>query len=102
MPGTDGLKQTGVGAERRTRLSAAERMQTVVAVLNELDQFNNSVTLFSEKMDFAATLVQRTGRGLPHEHDLPGAEVCVIMNCWKRPCEVGWASCSKPGRGAWR
>jgi hypothetical protein len=32
-----------------TKMSAAERMQVVIGVLNELDKFNNAVTIFSEK-----------------------------------------------------
>ena len=32
-----------------TRMSPGERMQVVIAVLNEIDKFNNSVTVFSEK-----------------------------------------------------
>src|SRR5262245_52923628 len=32
-----------------TRMTAAERIQVIVGVLNELDKFNNSVTVFSEK-----------------------------------------------------
>lgn len=32
-----------------TRTGATERVQTLVSVLNEIDKFNNAVTLFSEK-----------------------------------------------------
>lgn len=32
-----------------TRMAAAERMQVLVGILNELDKFNNSISLFSEK-----------------------------------------------------
>ncbi len=32
-----------------TRLTAAERVQVIVGVLNELDKFNNSVAVFNEK-----------------------------------------------------
>jgi sugar-specific transcriptional regulator TrmB len=32
-----------------TRMTAAERTQVIVGILNELDKFNNAVTLFSEK-----------------------------------------------------
>jgi len=32
-----------------TKLGAPERVQTVVSLLNEIDKFNNAVTLFSEK-----------------------------------------------------
>jgi len=32
-----------------TKMGAAERMQVIVGVLNELDKFNNSISLFSEK-----------------------------------------------------
>jgi hypothetical protein len=32
-----------------TRMGAPERIQVIVGVLNELDKFNNSVTVFSEK-----------------------------------------------------
>lgn len=33
----------------QTRAGAAERMQTVVSLLNEVDKFNNAVTVFTEK-----------------------------------------------------
>lgn len=33
----------------KTRLTAAERMQAVVGALNEIDKFNNAVTIFNEK-----------------------------------------------------
>jgi hypothetical protein len=32
-----------------TKMSAAERVQVVIGILNELDKFNNAVTIFSEK-----------------------------------------------------
>lgn len=32
-----------------TRMSPAERMQAVIGILNELDKFNNAVSVFSEK-----------------------------------------------------
>ncbi len=32
-----------------TKMSAAERLQTVVGILGEMDKFNNAVSLFSEK-----------------------------------------------------
>lgn len=32
-----------------TRMTAAERTQVIVGILNELDKFNNAVTIFSEK-----------------------------------------------------
>lgn len=32
-----------------TRMTAAERVQVIVGLLNELDKFNNAVTIFSEK-----------------------------------------------------
>ena len=32
-----------------TRMTAAERSQVIVGILNELDKFNNAVTVFSEK-----------------------------------------------------
>jgi len=32
-----------------TRMTAAERAQVIVGILNELDKFNNAVTIFSEK-----------------------------------------------------
>ena len=32
-----------------TKMGAAERVQVVIGVLNELDKFNNAVTIFSEK-----------------------------------------------------
>lgn len=32
-----------------TKMSAAERLQVVVGILNELDKFNNAVSIFSEK-----------------------------------------------------
>lgn len=33
----------------QTRMSAAERVQVLVSVLNEVDKFNNAVSVFSEK-----------------------------------------------------
>jgi len=32
-----------------TKMSAAERVQVVIGILNEVDKFNNAVTIFSEK-----------------------------------------------------
>jgi len=37
------------GDPAKTQLAATERTQTAVGILNELDKFNNSVTIFSEK-----------------------------------------------------
>lgn len=33
----------------QTRMTAAERVQVIVSVLNEIDKFNNAVTIFSER-----------------------------------------------------
>lgn len=38
-----------IPADPNTRTSAAERLQAIVGVLNELDKFNNTVSVFSEK-----------------------------------------------------
>ena len=38
-----------IPADANTRMTMAERMQVIVGILNELDKFNNAVSVFSEK-----------------------------------------------------
>lgn len=38
-----------IPADSKTKATAAERMQVVVGILNELDKFNNAVSVFSER-----------------------------------------------------
>lgn len=38
-----------IPADPKTRMTVAERMQVIVGILGELDKFNNSVSVFSEK-----------------------------------------------------
>jgi hypothetical protein len=43
-----------IPTDPKSRMTAAERLQTVVGILNELDKFNNSVSVFSERRKNAA------------------------------------------------
>lgn len=73
-----------------TKMTAAERMQVMVAILNELDKFNNSISVFNEKRK------NSKGEDVSVETVYVGLGAAYFVN------EAGdFAGSGSPGTGGW-
>ena len=73
-----------------TRMSAAERLQGIVGVVNELDKFNNSVAVLSEKRR------NQQGEEIAVETVYVGLGAAYFVNAGD-----DFAGTGTPGRGGW-